>query len=48
MSDALDALPGGLVSAFSVRGGSFPWPLFLAGLLVSGFGLVRGLTRVAS
>jgi hypothetical protein len=32
MFDALGALPRGLDAAFSVRGGVFAWPLYLAGL----------------
>jgi hypothetical protein len=44
MFDALLALPRGLLAAFSVRGGSFPWWLYAAGVVVGCFGLVRGLT----
>ena len=47
MANALHALPDGLVAAFSVRGGPFPWPIFLLGLVVGSFGLLRALTREA-
>jgi hypothetical protein len=47
MSGALIALPDGLLTAFSVRGAPFPWPLFVLGIGVGSFGLVRWLLRVA-
>jgi len=47
MANSLDALPDGLVAAFSVRGGPFAWPLYLLGLTVASFGLLRALTRDA-
>jgi hypothetical protein len=48
MVNSIDALPAGIDSAFSVRGGPFPWPFYLLGVGVCGLGLVRALTRVAS
>lgn len=48
MLDALRALAGGLDAAFATRGGPFPWPLYLAGVVLAVVGLVRGLTRVHS
>jgi hypothetical protein len=48
MANALNALPGGIEAAFSVRGGPFPWAIFVLGMVVGGFGLVRMLIRVAS
>ncbi len=45
MANSLDALPDGLDAAFSVRGGPFAWPIYLLGLVVASFGLVRALTR---
>jgi hypothetical protein len=48
MATSLHALPGGLGSAYNVRGGAFPWPIYLLGVAVGSLGLVRALTRVAS
>jgi hypothetical protein len=47
MANALAALPDGLYAAFSVRGGPFLWPMFLIGVAVGAFGLLRALVRVA-
>jgi hypothetical protein len=47
MANSLDALPDGLDAAFSVRGGPFAWPIYLLGLVVASFGLLRALTRDA-
>jgi hypothetical protein len=47
MSGALNALPDGLVAAFSVRGAPFPWPVYLLGIGVGSVGLVRWLVRRA-
>lgn len=47
MANALLALPkGGLEAAYYASGGPFPWPVYLAGLLVGSAGLARSLTRV--
>jgi hypothetical protein len=48
MTNALDALPDGLYAAFSVRGGPFPWLLFMCGVAIGGFGLARALFRVVA
>jgi hypothetical protein len=47
MAHSLDALPDGLVAAYSVHGGPFAWPIYLLGLAVASFGLLRALTRDA-
>ncbi len=47
MANSLGALPDGLVAAFSVRGGPFAWPLYLVGLMLASFGLLRALSRRA-
>jgi hypothetical protein len=44
-ANSLNALPDGLVAAFSVRGGPFAWPIYVLGLVVASFGLTRALTR---
>jgi hypothetical protein len=44
-ANSLDALPDGLLAAFSVRGGPFAWPIYLVGLIVASVGTVRVLTR---
>jgi hypothetical protein len=44
MFDALRALPGGIDAAFAARPTSFPWPIYLLGVVVSCYGLVRLLT----
>jgi hypothetical protein len=46
MLDALTAVPNGVEAAYSVRGGPFPWPAYLAGVGLLVLGLARGLTRV--
>jgi hypothetical protein len=49
MANAVLALPGGLELAYDARGGGpFPWPLYLAGVCLIGFGLVRGIARAAT
>ncbi|HEY3058014.1 MAG TPA: hypothetical protein VGL99_03470 [Chloroflexota bacterium] len=48
MADALGALAYGIEAAFEVRGGPFPWPLYLLGMGLAVAGLIRGLTRVHS
>jgi len=48
MADALGALAHGIEAAFEVRGGPFPWPLYLFGVFLAVVGLIRGLTRVHS
>jgi hypothetical protein len=45
MLDALAALTRGLEAAYEVRGGTFPWPLYLIGMCLAVVGMVRGLTR---
>jgi hypothetical protein len=46
MFAALDALlSGGLVAAFTVRGGPFPWPAFVLGAPIASLGLLRALLR---
>jgi hypothetical protein len=45
MANALAALPVGVEAAFSVRGGPFPWPVYLVGVLVGSLGMVRALGR---
>jgi hypothetical protein len=47
MANALRALPGGLEAAFTAQAGTFPWPIYVLGLVVGGAGLARSLTRVA-
>ncbi len=44
----LGALAQGVEAAFEVRGGPFPWPLYLLGVCLAAIGLTRGLTRVHS
>lgn len=45
MFEALGVLfTSGLAAAFEVRGGPFPWPLYLAGVGLASVGLVRGLS----
>jgi len=44
MADALGALPRGIDAAFAARGGPFPWPIYLLGVGLGCFGLVRLLT----
>jgi hypothetical protein len=48
MANALGALSGGIEAAYYVRGGPFPWPIYLAGVGVGAFGLARGLTRASA
>jgi hypothetical protein len=48
MANALVALSGGIEAAYYVRGGPFPWPIYLAGVVVGVYGLARGLTRVSA
>jgi len=43
MVDALRALLNGLEAAYLVRGGPFPWPIYLAGLALACAGLVKAL-----
>ncbi len=45
MADALAALPRGLAVALAVRGGAFPWALYLLGFAVGALGVARALTR---
>ena len=45
MADALLALPRGVLSAFAVRAGDFPWMLFSLGLAMATIGLVRTVTN---
>jgi hypothetical protein len=45
MSTALLELPHGIEAAYYSRGGPFPWPIFLVGALVGGYGLVRLLMQ---
>jgi hypothetical protein len=47
MANALLALPAGLEAAYAVRGGPFPWPIYLLGLGLASVGLVRSVTRIA-
>jgi hypothetical protein len=47
MADALRALPRGLLAAYLVRGGPFPWPVYLVGLGFGIVGLARSLGRRA-
>ena len=47
MANALLALPnGGVEAAYYARGGPFPWPIYVAGVVVGGAGLASSLTRV--
>jgi hypothetical protein len=46
MWDALSVLPaGGIEAAYYVRGGVFPWPVYVLGLVIGATGLVRTLIR---
>lgn len=45
MAEALLALPRGLAAAFAARGGAFPWPVYLVGLLLGALGVARAVTR---
>ncbi|MBV9325773.1 MAG: hypothetical protein JO352_18540 [Chloroflexi bacterium] len=46
MTNAFVALPDGLLAAFSVRGGPFPWPIYVLGAAVGCAGLIRALIHV--
>jgi hypothetical protein len=48
MSNALAVLPNGIEAAYYVRGGPFPWPVFVVGAAIGTFGLVRVLIRPSS
>jgi hypothetical protein len=45
MFSSLAALPDGIEAAYYVRGGPFPWPIFVFGATIGVVGLVRVLIR---
>ncbi len=45
MWTALATLPNGIEAAYYARGGPFPWPIFLVGIAIGTFGLLRVLIR---
>jgi hypothetical protein len=45
MWTALATLPNGIEAAYYARGGPFPWPIFLVGVVIGIFGLWRVLIR---
>jgi hypothetical protein len=48
MADALAALPNGIEAAYLARGGPFPWPIYLLGLVLVVAGLRVALRRPLS